>query len=118
MSNADDMYRAHGQAKDYIAKIGKAEPHLGSFGNLCGLTVKTTINFQCSPSSKNYWDDNKFDTALAKAIRNKFNELAADALNFMKNEADAALIAEEKELTERLEKINNLKAHQQAVEPT
>ncbi|MGI4776913.1 MAG: hypothetical protein ACRYGA_02150 [Janthinobacterium lividum] len=107
MKRADELRRDHAAAVDRISKIGRPERHFSpvSHGGLTTVTVKTTIGYQESSGSKNYWDDEKFDFALAVVIKRQFSTLAAEALLLMKNEADKALVSEKTELLARLDQI-------------
>lgn len=112
MSNADQLLRSFKAAQTRIAKIGAPERHFTptSFGGLTGVTVKTTIGHQASPSAQNYWEDADFDSALAIVIKRSFSELAESALAVMKLQADQALVAEEASLRARLASIEAIKA--------
>ena len=49
-----------------------------------------------------------FDWALSEVIKESFPELAQAALDLLKKKADEALVAEKKELQERLARIEVL----------
>jgi len=110
MKEANDLYRQHQDAQKYISKIGAPQPHYrdGSVGRLHKVQVNTEINHQASHGDTNYWKNALFDYALSEVIQKHFNELAVEALAYMKQKADEALIAEKKELQERLSKIEAL----------
>ena len=107
MTNADNLYQQHQAAVKYIGKIGDPQPHFrdGSVGRLTKCEVKTEICHQSSPSATNYWNDAKFDLALSEVIKENFPELAQAALDLLKKKADEALVAEKKELQDRLARI-------------
>ena len=110
MKEANDLYRNHQNAQKYIAKIGAHQLHYrdGSVGKLCKMQVTTEIAHQASTGDTNYWKDTLFDYALAEVIQKHFAELSVEALAYMKQKADEALLAEKKELQERLSKIEEL----------
>ena len=112
MSRADDLRKAHRQAAERIAKIGRPERHFTptSFGGLTSVTVKTTIGHQERPSATNYWEDDNFDAALAIVIKRQFTQLAEAALLLMKLQADEALVSEKTALLERLAQIESIEA--------
>ena len=116
MTNADNLYQQHQAAVKYIDKIGAPQHHFrdGSVGKLAKCEVKTEINHQVSPSATNYWNDAKFDWALSEVIKEYFTELAQAALDLLKKKADEALVAEKKELQERLARIEALKKEMKA----
>ena len=70
--------------------------------------VNTEICHQSNPSAQNYWSDTKFDWALSEVIKESFPELAQAALDLLKKKADEALVAEKRELQERLARIEAL----------
>ena len=110
MTDADNLYKLHQAAVKYIDKIGSPEHHFrdGSVGKLAKCEVKTEICHQANPSATNYWNDAKFDLALSEVIKGHFAELAQAALDLLKKKADEALVAEKKELQERLARIEAL----------
>lgn len=110
MKETNNLYRNHQDAQKYISKIGAPQLHYrnGSVGKLCKMQVFTEINHQASTGDTNYWKDALFDSALSEVIKKHFDELAVEALAYMKQKADEALIAEKKELQERLSKIEEL----------
>ena len=110
MTDADNLYKLHQAAVKYINKIGAPEHHFrdGSVGRLIKCEVNTEICHQASTSAQNYWSDIKFDWALSEVIKEHFTELAQDALDLLKKKADEALVAEKKELQERLARIEAL----------
>lgn len=117
MKTADQLFRDHAEAKEYVAKIGKAQPHFGNQdtgGYLHTLQVSTQIGWQGSSGGTNYWKDQNFDTAFAAAVRERFRELRDDALDRMHKAATDALVAEEEALRARLERIEAIKAEQTA----
>lgn len=110
MTNADNLYQQHQAAVKYIYKIGAPQHHFrdGSVGRLIKCEVNTEICHQASPSAQNYWSDIEFDWALSEVIKEHFTELAQAALDLLKKKADEALVAEKKELQERLARIEVL----------
>ena len=110
MTNADNLYQQHQAAVKYIDKIGAPQRHFrdGSVGKLTKCEVKTEICHQAFPCANNYWSDDKFDCALSKVIKEHFAELSQAALDLLKKKADEALVAEKKELQERLARIEAL----------
>ena len=98
-------------AKEYISKIGKAQPHFrdGSVGKLYGCKITTKINHQAYSGDTNYHTDNAFDEALAEIIKEQFFDLAGEALILMETRANNALVAEEQALRERLRMIEEVK---------
>ena len=110
MTDADDLYQQHQAAVKYIDKIGAPQHHFrdGSVGKLTKCEVKTELCHQASTSATNYWNDAKFDLALSEVIKGHFAELAQAALDLLKKRADEALVAEKKELQERLARIEAL----------
>ena len=110
MTNADNLYQQHRAAVKYIDKIGAPQHHFrdGSVGRLIKCEVNTEICHQASPSAQNYWSDIEFDWALSEVIKEHFTELAQAALDLLKKKADEALVAEKKELQERLARIEEL----------
>ena len=107
MTNADNLYQQHQAAVKYIDKIGAPQHHFrdGSVGRLTKCEVNTEICHQSNPSAQNYWSDAKFDWALSEVIKEHFAELSQAALNLLKKKA---LVAEKKELQERLARIEAL----------
>ena len=110
MTDADNLYQQHQAAVKYIYKIGAVEHHFrdGSVGRLIKCEVNTEICYQSHTSSPNYWSDAKFDCALSEVIKEHFAELSQAALDLLKKKADEALVAEKKELQERLARIEEL----------
>ncbi len=110
MTNADNLYQQHQAAVKYIDKIGAPQHYFraGSVGKLTKCEVKTEICHQASTSATNYWNDAKFDLALSEVIKEHFAELSQAALDLLKKKADEALVAEKKELQERLARIEAL----------
>ena len=110
MTDADKLYQQHQTAVKYIDKIGASQLHFrdGSVGKLTKCEVKTEICHQSNPSAQNYWSDIEFDRALSEVIEEHFAELSQAALNLLKKKADEALVAEKKELQERLARIEAL----------
>lgn len=110
MTNADNLYQQHQAAVKYIDKIGALQHHFrdGSVGKLTKCEVKTEICHQASTSATNYWSDAKFDLSLSEVIKEHFTELAQAALDLLKKKADEALVAEKKELQDRLARIEEL----------
>ena len=116
MTDADNLYKLHQAAVKYIDKIGAPQLHFrdASVGKLTKCEVKTEICHQASPSATNYWNDAKFDLALSEVIKEHFTELAQAALDLLKKKADEALVAEKKELQERLARIEALEKEMKA----
>ena len=116
MTDADNLYQQHQAAVKYTDKIGAPQPHFrdGSVGRLTKCEVKTEIGHQARPSDTNYWNDAKFDLALSEIIKESFPELAQAALDLLKKKADEALVAEKKELQERLARIEALEKEMKA----
>lgn len=110
MTDADNLYKLHQAAVKYIDKIGTPQLHFrdGSVGRLNKCEVNTEICHQSHPSAQNYWNDAKFDLALSEVIKEHFTELAQAALDLLKKKADEALVAEKKELQDRLARIEVL----------
>lgn len=110
MTEADKIYQQHQAAVKYTDKIGAPQLHFrdGSIGKLTKCEVKTEICHQSNPSAQNYWSDDKFDWALSEVIKGRFTELSQSALDLLKKKADEALVAEKKELQERLARIEAL----------
>ena len=110
MTDADNLYQQHQAAVKYIYKTGAPQHHFrdGSVGRLIKCEVNTEICHQASHSAQNYWSDAKFDWALSEVIKEHFAELSQSALNLLKKKADEALVAEKKELQERLTRIEAL----------
>ena len=110
MTNADNLYRQHQAAVKYIDKIGALQHHFrdGSVGRLIKCEVNTEICHQARPSATNYWSDTEFDLALSEVIKEHFTELSQAALDLLKKKADEALVAEKRELQERLARIEEL----------
>ena len=110
MTDADNLYKMHQASVKYIDKIGAPQLHFrdGSVGRLTKCEVNTEICHQSHPSATNYWNDAKFDLALSEVIKERFAELARSALDLLKKKADEALVAEKKELQERLARIEAL----------
>ena len=110
MTDADNLYKLHQASVKYINKIGAPQHHFrdGSVGKLTKCEVNTEICHQASHSATNYWNDAKFDLALSEVIKEHFTELAQAALDLLKKKADEALVAEKKELQDRLARIEAL----------
>ena len=107
MTDADNLYNLHQAAVKYIDKIGTPQLHFRD-GWLSKCEVNTEICHQSNHSAQNYWSDAKFDWALSEVIKEHFTELAQAALDLLKKKADEALVAEKKELQERLARIEVL----------
>ena len=110
MSKAANLKRAAEQAHEYVAKIGRPQHHFGGdcVGDLRSLAVKTEIHHQESSGSTNYWKDENFDSALARVVRGRFAELAAEALILMQSDYAQARIAEKESLLAQLAEIEAL----------
>ena len=110
MTDADNLYKLHQAAVKYIYKIGAPQHHFrdGSVGRLIKCEVNTEICHQASLSAPRFWSDIEFDWALSEVIKEHFAELSQAALNLLKKKADEALVAEKKELQERLARIEEL----------
>lgn len=98
------------EAREYVAKVGKPEPHFrdGSVGRLHALTVKTQVCHQAAPSATNYWDDTNFDEALAEVVRRRFEELSREAIDLMESRYRESRIAEKDALLAQLAEIEAL----------
>ena len=116
MTDADNLYKLHQAAVKYIDKIGAPQLHFrdGSVGRLTKCEVNTEICHQSNHSAQNYWGDAKFDWALSEVIKEHFAELSQAALDLLKKKADEALVAEKKELQERLARIEALEKEMKA----
>ena len=110
MTDADNLYKLHQASVKYIDKIGAPQLHFrdGSVGRLTKCKVNTEIHHQSNPSAQNYWSDTEFDWALSEVIKEHFAELSQAALDLLKKKADEALVAEKRELQERLARIEAL----------
>ncbi len=110
MTDADNLYKLHQAAVKYIDKIGAPQLHFrdGSVGRLIKCEVNTEICHQARTSATNYWSDIEFDWALSEVIKEHFAELSQAALDLLKKKADEGLVAEKKELKERLARIEAL----------
>ena len=110
MTEADNLYKLHQAAVKYIDKIGAPQLHFrdGFVGRLIKCEVNTEICHQASTSAQDYWSDAKFDWALSEVINEHFTELSQAALDLLKKKADEALVAEKKELQERLARVEVL----------
>ena len=110
MTDADNLYQQHQAPVKYIYKIGAPQHRFrdGSVGKLTKCEVETEICHQSNPSAQNYWSDAKFDCALSEVIKEHFAELSQAALDLLKKNADESLVAEKKELQERLARIEAL----------
>lgn len=114
MSNAEVWKRKLTNATEYAAKVGKRE-HFDrepNIGRLHECSIKTKICWQGSPGAQNYWDDADFDKALGVVIRDRFKDLAAEALALMGREYKRAFIAEKDELLAKLAAIEALEKEQ------
>ena len=70
--------------------------------------ARRTASEQLNPSLK-YWPAAFLaSVALSEIIKEHFTELAQSALDLLKKKADEALVAEKKELQERLARIEAL----------
>lgn len=98
------------EAREYVAKIGKPEPHFrgGAVGRLHDLRVKTQICHQAAPSATNYWDDSNFDEALAEVVRRRFGELSREAIDLMESRYRESRITEKDALLAQLAEIEAL----------
>ena len=110
MTDADNLYKMHQASVKYIDKIGAPQLHFrdDSVGRLIKCEVNTEICHLASHRAQNYWSDIEFDCALSEVIKEHFAELSQAALNLLKKKADEALVAEKKELQERLARIEAL----------
>lgn len=104
------MKRDYMEAREYVAKVGKPEPHFrdGSVGRLHDLMVKTRVCHQAAPSATNYWDDTNFDAALAEVVRRRFGELSKEAIDLMESRYRESRIAEKDALLAQLAEIEAL----------
>lgn len=102
-------------ARLYIDKIGKPEPHLsGSVGRLVGIGIQTEICHQERPSATNYWKDGHFDAALSLVVQKQFPQLAEAAIALMQLNYEQARIAEKESLLAQLAEIEALEAKAEA----
>ncbi len=101
----------HELAVKYLDRIGESQPHYrdGSVGKLHKCNVSTEINHQRYSSDTNYHRHLEFDIALSHVVQEHFTELAQEAVDYMKLQADQALVAEELTLRERLQMIEETK---------
>ena len=101
----------HELAVKYLDRIGESQPHFrdGSVGKLYNCEISTKISHQRSSGDQNYHTHAEFDAALSYVVRERFAELAQAALDYMKLQADKALITEELALRERLRLIEKTK---------
>jgi DNA replication initiation complex subunit (GINS family) len=106
----DELKKIWDDAKAYAGKYGRAERHLsGSVGKLHRAEIDTEICHQDSPSAQNYWKNSYFDSALEKVIKKRFGDLAKEALAILQADYEDSLLAEETQLTERLNQIRAIK---------
>ncbi len=110
------LKQAHEAAVEYIAKIGRAEPHFRgdatAGGRLHSVKVETQIYHQASPSAQNYWNDKDFDAALCRAVRANFAMLTNEALALMHADFVKKRISEKDALLAALNEIEALEAAQ------
>ena len=108
----EELKREHEIAAHYVGLLSRPQPHFdGSpVGKLSAIKVETEICHQASPAAQNYWKSAHFDKALSMVISERFKELAAQALDKLKQGVNQSLIAEEDELLARLAEIRALKA--------
>jgi hypothetical protein len=113
MKKTEELRKNLKEATEYIAKVGRAQPHFrdgDKGGQLVKLEIVTEICHQESPSATNYWGNSDFDCALEAVIRERFEELAQEALVVMKSDADQSLLEEEESLRARLAEVEAVKA--------
>ena len=112
MAKTEDLRRSLKEATEYVAKVGRAQPHFrpDKGGKLVKVEVVTEICHQESPSATNYWVNSDFDFALETVIKRRFKELSLEALALMKSDADLALLEEEGALRARLAEVEAVKA--------
>jgi hypothetical protein len=108
----DDLKKIWDDAKVYVGKYGRAEHHLKTVGKLHMVDVTTQIVHQENPSDQNYWKDTNFDAALDEVIKARFPDFAQEALAILRKRYENALLAEEKQLAERLAQIRAIKEAQ------
>lgn len=108
----DALQRSLNEAEQYVAKIGAAQPHYrdGSAGRLNRLTVSTEIHHQPSSGATNYHKCNPFDAALAIVVKERFSELAGEALAHMARAYHDALIGQKDALKGVLADVERLEA--------
>lgn len=99
---------------EYLAKIGKSEPHLCrgdqiSVGRVSTVTVKTQVCYQEYSGGPNHWPQENFDAELAQVIHERFFELSSEVVRNLRKKYEDALLLEEQELSERLEQIRTIK---------
>lgn len=109
--NYEKLETLHELAVKYLDRIGESEPHFrdGSVGKLHKCIVSTEISHQRYTGDQNYHRNIEFDEALSHVVQENFTELAQAALDYMKLQAEKALIAEELALRERLRLIEKTK---------
>lgn len=118
MKDVHDIYRCYDAALEYFNKIGAPQFHFRdeSVGKLSALSVSTEICHQQSSGSQNYWTEKNFDWALSEVVRMRFTELANEALKYLKQKADAEMVAEKEALKNRLALIESIEKEAHAKE--
>jgi len=108
----DELKREYDIAAHYVSLLKKPQPHFdGSpVGKLHTINVETQIGHQASHGAQNYWRSKIFDVALAEVIARRFEELAAQALDDLRQRVNLSMADEEDELLARLAEIRALKA--------
>ena len=94
----------------YVALVG-APQHFdsGAKGTLHSIKVTTQVHHQAYPGATNYHTNSSFDAYLADVVKNRFSELAKEALELMQKDVNVAMIDLEGELREVLDAIEDLK---------
>ena len=80
-----------------------------SRGTLHSINVTTQVHHQAYPGATNYHTNGSFDSYLAVVVKNRFSELAKEALELMQKDVNVAMIDLEGELREVLDAIEDLK---------
>lgn len=116
MTKLQEMKRNLDNAKEHVAKVGRAEAHFRptKYGKVSSLEVKTTICHQEYPSATNYWDDKAFDFALGQVVLGQWNELSSAAIGLLESQYALARIAEKDALKQQLAEIEQLELSQAA----
>ena len=108
----DELKRDYDAAARYVSLLKTPQPHFSGspVGVLHTVNVETQIGHQASPGAQNYWKNRHFDGALARVIARRFEELAAQALDDLRQRVNLSMADEEDELLARLAEIRALKA--------
>lgn len=114
MAKTEELRKSLKDATEYVAKVGRAQPHFrpDTAGTLVKVEIETQICHQESTGANNYWGNSDFDYALELVIKHRWKELSLEALAVMKLHADNALLEEEAALRARLAEVEAVKAEQ------